>query len=101
MFYTGGDNMTPIRRLVWDDWNTAHIARHGVSPAEVEEVCENDPMISATYKERIRAVGLTRAGEMLTAILAPQGGGVYYPVTARPASRQERRRYRAERGEVR
>ena len=93
--------MTPIRRLVWDDRNTAHIARHGVSPAEVEEVCESDPMISATYKERIRAVGITRAGEMLTTILAPQGGGVYYPVTARPASRQERRRYRSERGEVR
>jgi hypothetical protein len=32
--------MIHIRRLIWDDWNIAHIARHEVSPDEVEEVCD-------------------------------------------------------------
>ena len=30
---------------------------------------------------------------MLAVVLAPEGGGAYYPVTARPASQKERRRY--------
>jgi uncharacterized DUF497 family protein len=34
---------------------------------------------------------------MLAVVLDPQGEGAYYPVTARPASRKERRYYEAER----
>jgi hypothetical protein len=26
-----------VRRLIWDTWNIAHIARHDVIPEEVEE----------------------------------------------------------------
>lgn len=29
----------PITALAWDDENVEHIARHHVSPAEVEQVC--------------------------------------------------------------
>ncbi len=87
--------MLIIRRLLWDAWNVAHIARHAVTPEEVEEVCQGRPWTSQTYKERIRVIGPTRAGRMLTVILAPQADiGVYYTVTARPASRKERRAYR-------
>ena len=50
-------------------------------------------MTSETYNGRIRAIGPTEAGRMLAVILAPQGGDLYYTVTARPASRKERRRY--------
>ena len=28
-----------IRKLIWDDWNTYHIARHYVNRAEIENVC--------------------------------------------------------------
>ncbi|MBI2888172.1 MAG: hypothetical protein HYY02_13340 [Chloroflexi bacterium] len=56
-------------------------------------MCGGSPMTSETNKERVRVVGPTLAGRMLTVILAPQGQDVYYPVTARPASRKERRRY--------
>jgi hypothetical protein len=36
---------------------------------------------------------------MLTVILAPTDEpGIYYPVTARPADRKERRQYREQRG---
>jgi hypothetical protein len=64
--------MLVIRRLIWDSWNAAHIARHQVTPDEVEDVCHGDPMTSATYKGRTRVVGFTRSGRILTVILAPE-----------------------------
>jgi len=86
--------MPAVRRLIWDTWNIAHIARHNVTPDEVEEVCHGRPVTSSTYKGRIRVVGPTRSGRMLTVILAPTTRtGVYYPITARPADRKERRGY--------
>jgi uncharacterized DUF497 family protein len=88
-----------VRRLIWDTWNIAHIARHDVIPDEVEEVCHGDPVTSQTYNGRLRVVGPTRSHRMLTGILAPtEERGVYYPVTARPADRKERRSYEQQRG---
>lgn len=90
-----------VRRLIWDTWNIAHIARHDVIPEEVEEVCHGQPMTSQTYKGRLRVVGPTRSNRMLTVILAPtEEPGVYYPVTARPADRKERRNYEQPRGTI-
>src|SRR5712692_7342635 len=87
--------MLTIRRLAWDPGNVAHIARHAVSQDEVEEVCHRDPFADAGKKGRIRLLGPTHAGRMLAVILDPEEEeGVYYPVTARPASRKERRLYR-------
>ena len=34
-----------IRGFVWDDENVAHIARHGVTPDEVEEVLVGDALV--------------------------------------------------------
>jgi uncharacterized protein len=90
--------MVLVRRLVWDDWNITHIARHDVLPDDVEEVCHNDPMVSETYNDRLRVIGLTGGGDILTVILAPQSDGVYYVITARPASRKERQLYRTQKG---
>ena len=87
--------MIVVRRLVWDPWNVAHIARHGVTPDEAEEVCHGAPVTSTTHHDRLRVIGPTQAGRMLTVILdsEPDQVDVYYPVSARPASRKERRRY--------
>lgn len=95
--------MTPpmlfVRRLIWDTWNSVHIARHDVIPDEVEEVCHGNPITSQTYQGRLRVIGPTSHQRMLTVILAPMDErGVYYPVTARPADRKERRQYREQRG---
>jgi len=43
-------------------------------------------------------IGPTLAARMLSVVLEPEGEGVFYPVTARPASRKERRRYQQEQG---
>lgn len=85
--------MVFIRLLIWDILNVGHIARHEIIPEEVEQVCHGDFVSGETYRGRIRVIGPTSAGRILTIILAPQGHEVYHPVTARPASRKERRRY--------
>lgn len=40
--YCNVTGMLYIRRLHWDDWNEAHIARHEVSRREVEQACSSD-----------------------------------------------------------
>jgi uncharacterized protein len=83
--------MIHVQLLVWNEWNIEHIARHKVIPEEVEAVCQSAMVASETYAGRIRVIGTTAAGRELTVILAPRGEDVYYPITARPASRKERR----------
>ena len=75
-------------------------SRATTSPEDVEEMCHRDPIIDETYGGRIRVIGPTTSGNLLTAILAPQTEpGVYYVVTARPAARKERRLYRERKDE--
>ena len=84
-----------IHRLVWRPHNIAHIARHAVTAREVEEVCRGPFFAIATYAGRELVIGPTQEGRMLTVVLEPLEPGVYFPVTARPASRKERQRYAA------
>ena len=86
-----------IRRLVWDSWNVAHIARHEVVLDEVEEVCHGQYVVLQTYNDRLLLIGSTLTGRMLTVILGlTDQSDVYYPVTARSASMKERRFYKNE-----
>lgn len=86
--------MLYIQELLFDEWNEDHIARHGIIPEEVEEVCRYDAFVSKTRQGRLRIIGQTDAGRYLTIILAARGQGVFYPVTARDATDAERRLYR-------
>jgi uncharacterized DUF497 family protein len=91
--------MVKVRKLKWDAWNEAHIARHGVSRDEVEEVCHNDPESDEAKEGRIMLIGATRSARMLSVVLDPEPEPeVYYPVTARPTSRKERRYYMEKKG---
>ncbi len=92
--------MIVVRRLIWDPWNTGHIARHEVTPEEVEEVCHGDPVVQVGKHGRSLVFGPTQSGRMLTVVVDPESGemGVYYPVTASLASRRERAIYAGERG---
>lgn len=51
-----------------------------------------------TYQGRLLVIGPNAAGNLLTAVLAPEGEDVYYVVTARPAAKKERRLYRELKG---
>jgi uncharacterized DUF497 family protein len=85
--------MIVIRKLIWESWNIAHIARHDVTINEVEDVCHGNYITSQTYKGRIRVVGPTSTGRMLTIILAPREEWAYYVVTAHNANTGEKLRY--------
>lgn len=83
-----------IKKLVWDEWNITHIARHTIIPNEVEEICQASSQVENANKGRIRITGVTKKGRIISAFLDPEPEkGMYYPVSARDASRKERRNY--------
>ncbi len=93
--------MIIITRLIWDDWNVNHIALHGVTQIDVEEVCRGNFLTRQTYHGRLMVIGPNASGNLLSVILAPEGNGQYYVVTARPAAKKERRIYRQTKGDSR
>ncbi len=90
--------MVNVKRLVWDEWNVDHIARHGVVPKQVEEVCHGDHVIREAYGGRLMVIGYTKDKKLLAMVLAPKGKDEYYPVTAYPASGKLRLTYYQEKG---
>ena len=97
---TGFEEEPVIEWLVWDGWNIGHIAKHGISRGEAEEAIAGETTAQATRKNRFLVLGPTRAGRLLAVVIGPVPNepGAYYTFSARPASRQERRYYREQRG---
>jgi uncharacterized DUF497 family protein len=96
---TREDESPEIEQLVWDVWNTEHIATHAVTRTDVEEAIRGDTVARATYKNRFLVLGLSR-GRLLAVVIGPVPGqpGAYYTFSVRPASRSERRYYRNMKG---
>jgi uncharacterized DUF497 family protein len=86
-----------IAWLFWDDWNREHIAKHRVTPSEVEEAVFGETVVRGSRKRRFLVLGPTQAGRMLAVVVGPVPGqpGAFYTFSARPASRSERRFYLA------
>lgn len=82
-----------VDKLIWDSWNTGHIAKHKVVQSEVEEVCHSEFLLQKSYKDRLKITGKTLSGKLLIVILDEEYEGVYYPITARVADKKERRVY--------
>ena len=86
-----------IRAIIWPEERIEHIARHGVTPYEVEEVCFGRALAQRAKSEGNNPVyyvlGQTIAGRYLFCVIIqfPDNNG--YPVTARPMSAKERRRF--------
>ena len=72
----------------WDDGNIEHLAAHGVTPAEFQQVLNNDPLdldYEPVDNEKLyRSVGLTSAGRLLTVVFTVRNGRLR-AVTAFPA----------------
>jgi len=87
-----------IRELLWPRDRIEHIARHDVTPDEVEEVCFGQPLVQQAKSHGENPVyyilGQTDSGRYLFSLVIqfPEGKG--YPVTARPMTDKEKRRYR-------
>jgi hypothetical protein len=64
------------REVRWTDWTEAHICRHGVAPADVEEVLFDRPRWVAKGRDDTTLVfGSTRSGRLLLVVTANEGGG--------------------------
>jgi len=66
------------------------------SDAEVEEVAYGKPHLlkaEESYAGRLLVTGPKADGTLLVLILAPKGPGKFYPVTAYPADKKDRREY--------
>jgi uncharacterized DUF497 family protein len=91
-----------IRWLLWDDFNVVHIARHQVTPAEVEQVVYLDERALAFEDDshrpgRLIVLGVTtHVRPLFVALDAPTGMGDRYVVTARPMTVKEEQLYEEE-----
>ena len=87
-----------ILGLVWYTFNEAYIWEcHQLTRAEVEEVAYGPPeslYARQTCGGRFLVIGPKADRRLIVLILAPKGSGKFYPVSARPADRKERREYR-------
>lgn len=78
----------------WDDWNTAHVARHGVTEEEVDDVVLDRGSLHLRSRAGTYVVlGLTSAGRHLFVVVASAPDGEVYPITARPLTASDRRRW--------
>lgn len=86
-----------IHRLIWSEDRKEHIARHGVTPEEVEEVCFGLSLIQRVKSRKKNPVyyifGQTDSGRYLFCVVIQFPEGTGYPVTARPMTDKEKRRY--------
>jgi uncharacterized protein len=84
----------------WDEGNLDHIARHGVSREEAEQVILNDPVDVWRQvqdgEERFMQIGVTDAMKVLVVIITWRGELVRV-VSAFPASPRLRHYFAAER----
>ena len=80
----------------WDDENRKHLAAHQVTPAEFEQMLNNDP-VDLEYdriddEERYRSVGLTKGGRLLSVAWTIRNGKVR-AITAFPATVSDRKAF--------
>jgi uncharacterized DUF497 family protein len=80
----------------WDEFNIAHIARHGVEPYEAEEVISNNPIdvseVVRNGEERSEQVGETDKGRILRVVTTLRNGNVRV-ITAIPLRTRWHDRY--------
>jgi uncharacterized DUF497 family protein len=87
-----------IYELIIDPDREDHIARHGVTADEVEQVVFGAPLVLRTRQRRSLLIGQTAAGRYLAVVLGPRERGVFGLITARPADVAERRLFNRQRG---
>lgn len=84
-----------VWEVMWTDESEDHIARHHVTPAEVEEVVNSRPVYYDHGREETTLVyGRTNAGRPLVVVLSEALDGRWYVATARRMTDSEFRTYR-------
>ncbi len=81
--------------VAWDEASEAHVARHAVTPDEVEDVLFCRPrLVQGGPHGTTYVMGTTLAGRYLFVVVATADRGGVYVVTAREMTDVERRRFR-------
>jgi len=84
-----------ILNLLWDEDNILHIARHGVSPEEVEEVCfSSSPHVEIGRGGLYYITGQTLGGRYLFIVIKYMGRGNAKVITSRDMDDKEKSRYK-------
>ncbi|MEO6811738.1 MAG: hypothetical protein ABI353_21725 [Isosphaeraceae bacterium] len=87
-----------IDEFIWPEERIEHIARHGVTPEEVEEACIGKSLVQRAKSEGENPIyyllGQTGAGRYRFCVVIRFPDGIGYPVTAREMTASEKRRYR-------
>jgi uncharacterized DUF497 family protein len=80
----------------WDDDNVEHLARHRITPEEVEELFDGSTLWrrgGTDAPNRVRVLGRTGAGRYLAIICQEKAGGVIRPFTGWDMRQHERDLY--------
>ena len=84
-----------IKEFEWNENNIEHIARHGVSPDEVEDVAfDDEPWIRKGRKRTRYMLGYTVAGRYLFTVYTLKDKGVAKVITSMDMDDKTRRLYR-------
>jgi uncharacterized DUF497 family protein len=88
-----------ITEFQWDDNNIVHIARHSISPDEVEDVAfDDDPWIRKGRSGTRYMLGYTIGGRYLFVVYVLKGKGIARVVTATDMDDKTKRLYKRRRG---
>jgi uncharacterized protein len=86
-----------IDGLLWPEDRVVHIARHGVRPEEVEEVCFGRSLVfrgpSKGENPVYYVLGQTEKGRYLFCVVIQFPNGRGFPITARPMTQNEKHRF--------
>ena len=86
--------MKTISFIHWEDKSVEHIARHGITPMEVEEACFNEddsPFIRSGRENLHYVFGKTYSGRFLFVVVKFIKNGKVGIVTARDMNEWERK----------
>jgi uncharacterized DUF497 family protein len=74
--------MIDIVCLSWDDCNTEHIRRHGVTQEDVEHACHSEPVLfKQSYKDRLVILGPDENDRVLAVVIGQvpfEPAGVFF-----------------------
>lgn len=88
-----------IKSLQWDDANIDHIARHKLSPVDIEDVCFGQHIFFKGREKRYILYGKTKGGAMIMVVLERLYDQAFRPITARLMTDKEKHSYRKKVGE--
>jgi len=81
----------------WNDWNTEHLANHGVEPDEAEAVVRSAGPhypLQRRGDDKWLVVGRGSGGRILQVVFAIDPDDQVYVIHARPLTDREKRRWR-------